>query len=132
MAFFEVGQSAVGVGSKLTGKSGLAGTFFSGVLATVVATPCAAPFLAPALGAALALPPLSSFLIFTVIAVGLSTPYLVLSAFPSLIRWLPKPGAWMETFKQVMAFLLYGTVAYLLWVLAGQLTEASSFGSELK
>ncbi|MEX0325144.1 MAG: protein-disulfide reductase DsbD family protein [Puniceicoccaceae bacterium] len=125
---FEVGQSAVGVGSKLTGKSGLAGTFFSGVLATVVATPCAAPFLAPALGAALALPPLYSFLVFTVIAIGLSTPYLVLSAFPSLIRWLPKPGAWMETFKQVMAFLLYGTVAYLLWVLAGQLTEASSFG----
>ena len=125
---FEVGQSAIGVGSKLTGKRGLAGTFFSGVLATVVATPCAAPFLAPALGAALALPPLASFLVFTVIAIGLSTPYLALSAFPSLIRWLPKPGAWMETFKQVMAFLLYGTVAYLLWVLTGQVSEAGGFG----
>lgn len=120
---FEVGQSAVGVGSNLTGKGGFAGSFFSGVLATVVATPCAAPFLAPALGAALALPPFSSFVIFTVIAVGLSLPYLTLSAFPSLIEKLPRPGPWMETFKQLMSFLLYATVAFLLWVLAGQMSE---------
>jgi len=120
---FEVGQSAVGVGSSLTGKSGLTGSFFSGVLATVVATPCAAPFLAPALGAALALPWLSSFLVFTYIAAGLSMPYLTLSAFPSLVEKLPRPGPWMETFKQFMGFLLYATVAYLLWVLAGQMSE---------
>lgn len=124
---FEVGQSAVGVGSKLTGKSGLGGSFFSGILATVVATPCAAPFLAPALGAALALPALASLAIFTAIAIGLATPYLLLSAFPGMIKWLPKPGAWMETFKQFMGFLLYATVAYLLWVLAGQLTEAGGY-----
>ena len=126
---FEVGQSAVGVGSKLTGKSGLGGTFFSGVLATVVATPCAAPFLAPALGAALALPALASFTVFTFIALGLSAPYLLLSSFPSLINSLPRPGAWMETFKQAMGFLLYATVAFLIWVLAGQLTEAGGYSA---
>lgn len=120
---FEVGQGAVGVGSGLTAKSGYTGTFFSGVLATVVATPCAAPFLAPALGAALTLSALNSLLVFTFIALGLALPYLSLSAFPSMIRMLPKPGPWMESFKQFMAFLLYATVAYLLWVLAGQVVE---------
>lgn len=122
---FEFGQSAVGVGSELTGKSGFAGSFFSGVLATVVATPCAAPFLAPALGAALTLPPAGSILVFTVIALGLSVPYLLLSAFPALVQRLPRPGPWMESFKQFMSFLLFATVAYLLWVLAGQLTETT-------
>jgi thiol:disulfide interchange protein len=124
---FEFGQSAVGVGSELAGKSGYSGSFFSGVLATVVATPCAAPFLAPALGAALTLPPLTSMLVFSSIALGLSAPYLVLSLFPSLTRLLPRPGPWMESFKQFMAFLLYATVAFLLWVLDGQLTESAGF-----
>jgi len=124
---FEFGQSAVGVGSKLTGHQGFAGSFFSGVLATVVATPCAAPFLAPALGAALALPAAASLLLFTFIALGLATPYLLLSAFPGLIRRLPRPGPWMEAFKQFMSFLLYATVGYLMWVLAGQLTEAGGY-----
>ncbi|MEX0322108.1 MAG: protein-disulfide reductase DsbD family protein [Puniceicoccaceae bacterium] len=124
---FEVGQSAVGVGSNLTAKSGLSGSFFSGVLATVVATPCAAPFLAPALGAALTFPPLGSLAVFTFIAFGLAAPYLLLSIFPSLLKWLPKPGAWMETFKQFMSFLLFATVAYLVWVLAGQLTEEGGY-----
>jgi len=124
---FEVGQSAVGVGSGLQQKSGLSGSFFSGVLATVVATPCAAPFLAPALGAALTLPALSSMLVFTAIGLGLALPYLTFSAFPSLVKLLPRPGAWMETFKQFMAFLLYATVAFLLWVLVGQLTEEAGY-----
>src|SRR5690606_28034073 len=93
---FEFGFSAVGVGTNLTGKSGMAGSFFSGVLATVVATPCAAPFLAPALGAALPLPPAASIAAFTSIALGLSLPYLTLSAFPGLVKMLPRPGAWME------------------------------------
>ncbi len=120
---FEFGLSATAVGSQLQGRSGLAGSFFTGVLATVVATPCSAPFLAPALGAALALPVVQSFAIFTAIAVGLSLPYLLLSIFPAAVKVLPRPGAWMETFKQFMAFPLYATVAYLLWVLAGQATE---------
>ncbi len=118
---FEIGTSAVGVGSRLTARKGYSGSFYSGVLATVVATPCAAPFLAPALGGALALPALSSVLVFTFIALGLAFPYLLLSAFPRLVALLPRPGAWMETFKQFMAVLLYATVAYLVWVLVGQL-----------
>jgi thiol:disulfide interchange protein len=123
---FEFGLTATGIGSQLQSKSGLTGSFLTGALATVAATPCAAPFLAPALGAALALSTAQSFAIFTVIAVGLSAPYLLLSAFPAAVKVLPRPGAWMETFKQAMAFPLYATVAYLVWVLAGQLQEAGS------
>jgi thiol:disulfide interchange protein DsbD len=120
---FEFGLTATGIGSNLQSKSGLIGSFLTGALATVAATPCAAPFLAPALGAALALSTAQSFAIFTVIGIGLSTPYLLLSAFPAAVKVLPRPGAWMETFKQAMAFPLYATVAYLVWVLAGQLPD---------
>lgn len=117
---FEIGLSATGVGGKLQMKEGFGGSFFTGALATLVATPCSAPFLAPALGAALALSAGQSILVFTAIAVGLALPYLLLSIFPSAIKLLPRPGAWMETFKQFMAFPLYATVGWLLWVLAGQ------------
>jgi len=117
---FEVGLAATGAGANLQMKQGYTGSFFTGALATLVATPCSAPFLAPALGAALALSAFQSFLVFTAIAVGLSTPYLLLSIFPQAIKVLPRPGAWMETFKQFMAFPLYATVGWLLWVLAGQ------------
>ncbi len=120
---FEFGMSVMGVGSSLQTKSGYTGTFFSGVLATVVATPCSAPFLAPALGATLALPTAQTFLVFTAIALGLSLPSLLLSIFPGALRLLPKPGRWMETFKQAMAFPMIATVAYLIWVLAGQLSD---------
>ena len=129
---FEFGLSATGVGSGLQVKSGYGGSFFTGVLATVVATPCSAPFLAPALGAALALSAGRSLAVFTAIAIGLSTPYLLLSAFPAAVRLLPRPGAGMESFKQFMAFPLYATAGYLLWVLAGQVAEsgqlAATFG----
>lgn len=118
---FEIGASATTVGGKLAGRSSLGGSFFAGVLATIVATPCAAPFLATALGAALALPPVSALVLFTFIALGLASPYLVLSGFPALVKYLPRPGQWMETFKQAMAFLLYAAAAYLLWVLEGQI-----------
>jgi len=119
---FEIGLSATGVGGKLQMKEGFAGSFFTGALAVLVATPCSAPFLAPALGAAFstAYSALESMLLFTAIAVGLALPYLLLSIFPQAIKFLPKPGAWMETFKQLMAFPLYATVGWLLWVLAGQ------------
>ncbi|MBI2516253.1 MAG: thioredoxin family protein [Opitutae bacterium] len=117
---FEVGLAATGAGANLQMKEGFSGSFFTGALATLVATPCSAPFLAPALGAALTLSPLESLLVFTTIAVGLSMPYLLLSIFPQAIKMLPRPGAWMETFKQLMAFPLYATVGWLLWVLAGQ------------
>ena len=120
---FEFGLGATAIGSNLQSKSGLTGSFLTGMLATVVATPCSAPFLAPALGAALALSTLDSFLIFTAIAIGLSTPYLLLSTFPAAVKILPRPGAWMVTFRQLLAFPLYGTVGYLIWVLAGQVSE---------
>jgi thiol:disulfide interchange protein len=120
---FEFGAGVMGVGSNLMMRRGYAGSFFTGVLATMVSTPCSAPFLAPALGAALALPTAQSFIVFTAIAVGLSMPYLLLSAFPGAVKALPRPGRWMETFKQAMAFPLYATVAYLIWVLAGQTSE---------
>jgi thiol:disulfide interchange protein DsbD len=128
---FEFGLSATAVGSDLQMKSGYAGSFFTGVLATVVATPCSAPFLAPALGAALAVSTIESFTIFTAIAVGLSMPYLLLSIFPQAVKVLPRPGAWMETFKQFMAFPLYATAGYLVWVLAGQLTDEGLFNALL-
>ncbi len=120
---FEFGVGATGVGGNLQMKSGYVGTFFTGVLATVVATPCSAPFLATALGATLSLATVEKFAVFTMIGLGLSTPYLLLSAFPAAVKILPRPGAWMETFKQLMAFPLYATVAYLVWVLAGQTSD---------
>jgi thiol:disulfide interchange protein DsbD len=120
---FEIGGSLIGAGSGLQAKGGYAGSFFSGVLATVVATPCSAPFLAPALGAALVLPAAQSMAAFSAIAVGLALPYLVLSFAPGLLRLLPRPGAWMEAFKQFMAFPLYATTGYLVFVLAAQVGD---------
>ncbi len=126
---FEVGCSLSGAGGRLTSRGGWGGSFFSGVLATVVATPCAAPFLAPALGAALTIETGRAFFIFTSIGLGLSMPYLVLSLFPGLVKTLPRPGPWMETFRQVMAFPLYGAAGYLLWVMAGQVDEEGLLGA---
>ena len=118
---FEIGLSLTGVGSKLSQGSGYGGSFFSGVLATVVATPCMAPFLGVAVGAALSMDLLPAFAVFTSVALGLASPYLTLSLFPSWVSKLPKPGAWMDTFKQAMAFPLYATVAWLIWTLQGLL-----------
>jgi DsbC/DsbD-like thiol-disulfide interchange protein/cytochrome c biogenesis protein CcdA len=118
---FEMGMSITGLGSGLSRKSGFWGSFFSGVLATVVATPCMAPFLGVAVGAALTMPILPSLTVFTCIALGLSTPYLLLSFFPQWIQKLPKPGVWMDSFKQLMAFPVYATVAWLVWTLDGLL-----------
>ena len=120
---FEIGGSLIGAGAGLQAKGGYTGSFFSGVLATVVATPCSAPFLAPALGAAIVLPPAQSLAAFTAIALGLALPYLVLSFAPGLVKLLPRPGAWMETFKQFMAFPLYATAGYLVFVLAAQVGD---------
>lgn len=114
---FEIGGSITGFGSHLTQSGGLSSSFFSGVLATVVATPCMAPFLGVAVAAALTMDWIHAYMVFTCIALGLSMPYLMLSIYPNWISQLPKPGAWMNTFKQAMAFPIYGTVAWLLWTL---------------
>jgi thiol:disulfide interchange protein len=99
--------------SKLQQHEGPAGAFFKGVFTTLLATPCSGPFLGPVFAYTLAQPPLATYIIFGSVGVGMALPYLVIGAFPSLVRWLPKPGAWMETFKQLMGFVLLGTVVYL-------------------
>jgi thiol:disulfide interchange protein len=120
---FEIGISVAGAGSSLQTKAGFTGSFSTGILATVVATPCSAPFLAPALGAALTLSAAPSLIVFTLIALGLAAPYLLLSAFPQTLQLLPRPGRWMETLRQFLAFPLYATAGYLIWVLAGETGE---------
>jgi thiol:disulfide interchange protein DsbD len=95
-------------------------SFLTGVLATAVATPCTAPFMASALGVALTLPPFQAMLVFLALGFGLALPFLLISFCPPLLRLLPKPGAWMNTFKQVLAFAMYGSVIWLLWVLTLQ------------
>ena len=118
---FELGTSATSIGGSLRSRQGLAGSFFSGALATVVATPCSGPLLGVALGAAIALPAAQFFAAFGAMALGLALPYLVLSVMPQLLGLLPRPGAWMVSFKQAMSFLLFATAGYLLWVYAGQI-----------
>ena len=117
---FEIGESLTGAGSELQTKSGYSGSFFSGVLATLVATPCTAPFMGTAVGVIATLSAVQSMAIFTALALGVALPYLVLSFFPAFLKMLPRPGAWMETFKKALAFLLYGTVVWLAWVFGGQ------------
>ena len=117
---FEFGGSLAGVGDSLTRGDGLRASFFTGVLATLVATPCTAPLMAPAIGAALTLPAISALAIFAALGIGLALPFLVLSFAPVLRRVLPKPGAWMDTLKQLFAFPMYGAAAWLLWVLVRQ------------
>lgn len=117
---FEIGTSLAGAGGRLDSKSGYTGSFVSGVLATVVATPCTAPFMGPALGFALVQPPILALSIFAALGLGMAAPYLLLSSVPSLLRYVPKPGAWMESFKQFMGFLMMATVVWLVWVLALQ------------
>ncbi|MBA2728217.1 MAG: thioredoxin family protein [Parachlamydiaceae bacterium] len=101
-------------------SSALAGSFFSGMLATALATPCTGPFMAPALGFAATLPALWSMTIFTSLGLGMAFPYLILSAYPSLLRFLPRPGAWMTTFKELMGFMMLITVLWLISVFAAE------------
>ena len=111
------GGALAGVGGKLATRSGIAGTFFTGVLATIVATPCTAPFMGAALGFALIAPSWVALGIFLALGLGLAAPYLAASLTHRWQRLLPRPGPWMDFLKQLLAFPLYGTVAWLLWVL---------------
>ncbi|MCB1121628.1 MAG: thioredoxin family protein, partial [Verrucomicrobiae bacterium] len=117
---FEIGESLVGAGQGLQAKSGYSGSFFSGVLATVVATPCTAPFMGTALGVIITMSAIQSMTVFTALALGVALPYVLLSIFPTFLKWLPRPGAWMESFKKALAFLLYATVVWLAWVFGNQ------------
>lgn len=100
------------------GRDGLAGHFASGLFATLMATPCSAPFLGTAVSFALGQPAASTFAVFTAVGAGMALPYLLLALSPGAARWLPKPGAWMETLKGVMGFLLAAAGIWLLYVLA--------------
>ncbi len=108
------------VGQALSRRDAV-GSLMNGVLATTLATPCTAPFLGSALGFAFSQPPSVIFAIFTVVGFGLATPYLILAAKPQWLKFIPKPGDWMIRFKQVMGFLLFATVVWLLSVMGAQL-----------
>ena len=120
LGVFEWGNSFIGTGARFQKKEGLIGTFFSGILATVVATPCTGPFMGTALGYALSLSVGGIFAIFTCLAIGLSFPYLILSFYPAWLKFLPRPGAWMIFWKELLAFPLFATVVWLLWVFGTQ------------
>ena len=117
---FEMGTRAQQLAGSVRAQSGYVDAFLSGVVATVVATPCTAPFMGAALGFAVTQPAVISMTVFTALAMGMATPYLVLSFSPKLVGRLPKPGHWMVTLKQALAFPLYLTVVWLVWVLGRQ------------
>ena len=117
---FTLGGNVGGIGQSLASRSGPVGDFFTGVLACVVASPCVAPFMGPALAYAFAAPAVQSMLVFLALGLGLALPFLLVGFVPTLARRLPRPGAWMETLKHVLAFPMYGTALWLLWVLGKQ------------
>lgn len=118
---FYIDVQPAGQIDQLSRQEGLTGTFFKGVLATVLSTPCSAPFLGVALGFAFAQPPATIALIFFTIALGMSSPYLLLTINPKWMKFLPKPGDWMEKFKQGMGFLMLVTAVWLDAVLAREI-----------
>lgn len=115
-----IGTRWMGLGQRLTERGGLSGSFFTGVLAALVASPCTAPFMGAAVGFALTQPISISLSVFAALGLGMALPLLLLCHLPGLAHRLPKPGAWMDTFKQAMAFPLYLTAIWLLWVLGQQ------------
>lgn len=116
---FEIGAAFTRLGSAQS-KEGWTGSFLAGVTATVVATPCTAPYMGSAMGFAFTQPAWFAMLVFTAVGLGMASPYIILSGFPALMKFLPKPGAWMETLKQFMGFPLLGTAIWLAWVLGQQ------------
>jgi len=120
MGMFEFGSSLQNMAGKVDTSHGYSGSFMSGVLATVLSTPCTAPFMGTALAAALALPAAQALLIFTTLGIGMAAPYVLLTFFPKLARFLPRPGNWMVTFKELMAFPIFASVIWLVWVLGQQ------------
>ncbi len=117
---FEIGTSAAGLGGRIENRGGSFGALLSGVAATVLATPCTAPFMGSALGFAITQPAYVTLTVFTSLGLGMAFPYLILSIFPQWLKYIPKPGTWMETLKQFMGFLLLATILWLAWVLSIQ------------
>ncbi len=111
------------VPSGLAGKQAsnpLTNAFLSGVLAVAIASPCTAPFMGASMGLAVSMPAAQALLIFAALGIGMALPYLLASWVPAVVRWLPRPGAWMDTFRRAMAFPMFATVVWLVWVLGQQ------------
>ncbi len=117
---FALGHRFAGAGHELTGRSGPVGDFFTGVLAVVIASPCTAPFMGAALAFAFTASTPVALLVFAFLGLGLALPFLLIGFVPGLAQRLPKPGAWMETLKHFLAFPMYLTAVWLLWVLGKQ------------
>ena len=117
---FEFGQFVPSSVASAQARNPLVNDFLSGVLAVVVASPCTAPFMGASLGLALGLPALQALALFAALGVGLALPYLVASLVPAFARWLPRPGPWMHTLRRMLAFPMFATVAWLVWVLGQQ------------
>ena len=118
---FELGS--ISTGARLADQGGVAGAFWTGVLAAFVATPCSGPFMATALGAALVLPPVAALAVFAGLGLGIALPFLLLGFVPALSRCLPRPGPWMESFRHLMAIPMFLTALALAWVLGRQLSN---------
>lgn len=116
------------LGGKLAGGEGYSASFFAGVLATLVATPCTAPFMAAAIGYALVQPAAVALSIFAALGFGLALPFLLLSFVPQLQRILPRPGAWMEHFRQFLAFPMFAAAVWLVWVASEQAGSSAVLG----
>ncbi len=122
---FAVGGGVAGAGQSLAGRGGHAGSFFTGALAVLVATPCTAPFMGAAIAGALVAPAGVTLLVFATMGVGLALPYALLAVAPGLARMLPRPGAWMDLLKELLAFPMYAAAVWLVWVVS---QEAGSDG----
>lgn len=117
----------ISMGSKLTAKEGPAGSFWTGALAAFVATPCTGPFMAAALGATIILPPVAALLIFAGLGIGLALPFLLIAFVPAIRKRLPKPGAWLDSFRKIMAIPMFLTAIGLIWLIGRQIgTDALS------
>ncbi|MEI7872180.1 MAG: protein-disulfide reductase DsbD domain-containing protein [Alphaproteobacteria bacterium] len=117
---FEFGNRLAGVGQGLAARGGTTGSFFTGVLAVIVATPCTAPFMAAALGFALSQPAPATVAVLLAMGLGLALPYLALSMTPALQRLMPRPGPWMDRLRQFLAFPMYASAVWMIWVLTQQ------------
>jgi len=113
---FEIGLTAQGFGHGLAARSDMIGAVFTGALAVVVAAPCTAPLMAPAIGWALLQPPLVALIVFAALGVGLAAPFVAVSFVPAIFKVLPRPGAWMDLLRKILAFPMYGAAAWLAWV----------------
>ena len=117
---FEFGSVLPSSVASLQAKNPTADAFLTGVLATAIASPCTAPFMGASLGLAIGLPTVQALAVFGALGLGMALPYLAASWWPAIARALPRPGAWMNTFRQLMAFPMFATVVWLLWVLGQQ------------